>query len=189
MNYFALFALQLTAAAALAQTPTVSAPRPAPPAPIAWSASRPLTPADFQGRAAPGERMAAMTSADMTAGADCRDFVFTGTVRAVFNPNKSWIRDPKTVTPALLAHEQLHFDIAELHARRLRQKLALFKLKADCTKLQPAFDNLTKPAYNEWYREDMRYDQETNHGLNAAKQAYWAEQVRTKLAALAEFAE
>ena len=186
MNYFALITLQLAAIGALAQAP---APKPAPAEPIVWSAARPLTPADFQGRAAPGEPMAALTSTDMNASAACRDFVFTGTVRAVFNPSKSWIRNPKTITPALLAHEQLHFDLAELHARRLRQKLALFKLKADCNKLQPAFDNLTKPAYNEWYREDAKYDQETNHGLNAAKQAYWAEQVRQKLEQLQEFAE
>jgi len=157
-------------------------------APIEWSASRPLTMADFMGRPGPSDRLAALTTSDLKADASCRDFVFTGTVRATFNPNTSWMRNPATATPALLRHEQLHFDITEVYARIMRQKLLVFQAKANCAKLQPAFNNLTKGVYDQWDREQNRYDAETNHGLNAAKQDYWEKQTQIKLAQLETFA-
>ena len=170
----------------LAPTSTQTAPAPAKVAapPLVWSAARPLTAADFKGRAAFAPQ-AALTVADLKARAGCKDYVFAGGVQATFDPNTSWIKDPKTLTPALLRHEQLHFDIAELAARRLRQKISLTTF--NCLKLQPAFDNLTKPAYRAWATEENRYDAETNHGLNAAKQAFWEQQVAAKLADLKAF--
>lgn len=177
-------------AAALLQGPaTVPPATPPAAAPILWSATRPLTPADFQGRPGPSDRLAALTSADLKADAACRDFVFSGTVRATFDPATSWFRQPKTASAALLRHEQLHFDLTELYARRLRQKLVAFQGRANCAKLQPAFDNLTKPVYQEWDREQNRYDQDTNHGLNAERQAFWEAQTKLKLAQLQEFAQ
>ncbi len=166
--------------------PTQTAPLPAKVVapPIVWAANRPLTAADFKARP-PFAPQAALTVADLKASAGCKDYVFAGGVQATFDPNTSWIKDPKTLTPALLRHEQLHFDIAELAARRLRQKISLFKF--DCLKLQPAFDNLTKPAYRAWATEENRYDGETNHGLNAAKQALWEQQVAAKLLELKAF--
>ena len=154
-------------------------------APIVWSANRPLTIADFKAKA-PANPLAALTVADIKAGAACKDFVFSATVEATFDPTQSWFKDPAHATPALLRHEQLHFDITELAARRLRQKLS--QIPFDCMKLQPKFDQTTKVAYAEWGREEDRYDHETNHGLNAVRQAYWEKEVREKLAALQAFA-
>ena len=157
-------------------------------APIPWSATRRLTVEDFQSRPKSYEKLAALTTTDIKAGAACRDFVFTGTVQATFDPASSWFRDPKNFTPQLLRHEQLHFDITEVYARIMRQKLVVFQAKADCAKLQPAFSNLTKAVYAEWDREQNRFDAETNHGLNAVKQDYWEKQTQIKLAQLQAFA-
>ena len=68
----------------------------------------------------------------------------------------------------------------------LRQKLSLAKL--DCQRINPAFNNLTKAAFSAWQREEARYDQETNHGLNADKQKFWETQVQQRLALLESFA-
>jgi hypothetical protein len=171
-----------------AQTAPAPAGKPAPAALITWSATRRLTMADYLARPRPGDPLAASTSSDLKANAACRDFVFTGTVTATFDPNISWFRDPKKATEALLRHEQLHFDITELYARIMRQKLAAFGAKVDCTKLQPGFNNLTKGVYNLWDREQNRYDQETNHGLNTVRQAAWEKQTQEKLDQLKEFA-
>ncbi len=157
--------------------------------PILWSAARPLTVADFLGRPGPSDRLASSTSSDIKANAACRDFVFTGIVQATFDPNTSWVREPKTASAALLRHEQTHFDITEVYARIMRQKLVAFSTRVNCNKLQPAFNNLTKAVYSEWDREQNRYDQETNHGLNAVRQAYWEKQTQTKLAQLQPFAQ
>lgn len=165
-----------------------TAAKPGAVSPIPWSASRPLSMADFKARPGGYAQLAALTSSDIKAGAACRDFVFTGTVQATFDPNNSWFRSPKTATPELLRHEQIHFDITEVYARIMRQKLLIFQARADCNKLQPAFSNLTKGVYADWEREQNRYDAETNHGLNAARQAYWDKQTQLKLTQLQTFA-
>ena len=41
-----------------------------------------------------------------------------------FNPSRSWVRQSKR-TASLLKHERLHFDISELHARKLRKRFKL----------------------------------------------------------------
>ena len=181
MRYHLFPFLLLVQLTALGQQPAL--------APIPWSAARPLTPADFRGRPRPGEPLAALTAADIKANASCTDFVFKGTVLATFDPGKSWVRDATTISAALLRHEQLHFDITEVYARRLRQKLLVFQARANCAKLQPAFDNLTQPVYQEWDREEARYDSETSHGLNTVRQAYWEKQTQLKLEQLKAFAQ
>ena len=174
------------APATLAAAPTA---KPAPAAPIVWSASRPLTMADYLARPGVGDRLASSTSSNINANAACRDFVFTGTAQATFDPNTSWFRDAKNASAALMRHEQLHFDITEVYARIMRQKLVAFSAKVNCNKLQPAFNNLTKGVYAEWDREENRYDQESNHGLNAARQEFWEKQTQQKLEALKAFAQ
>lgn len=171
--------------------PSFSAPPQAPasstpPETIAWSAQRPLTWADFKARPQATERLAALTSGNIDVQVGCKDFVFSSTVRAVFLPQESWVRDPAKASASLLRHEQLHFDITELHARMLRQKLNTVKL--NCERLQPAFGTLTKTYFAAWQREEGRYDQETNHGLNAEKQKFWEMQVQQRLALLSSFA-
>jgi hypothetical protein len=166
--------------------PAAQNPIPAPAPRIAWSAARPLTWADFQGKPQPAEQLAALTAANIDAQIGCRDYVFAGQVQAVFIPAESWVRDAKKASPNLLRHEQLHFDITELYARMMRQKLSLTKF--DCEHLQPAFRNLSNASFSAWKREEARYDGETNNGLNEVKQKFWEAQVAQRLALLDKFA-
>ena len=184
MNFFLVPLLLI----GLLQNPAAR-PTPAPAPLLTWSAERRLTLADFQGRAPAGEPLAASTSSNIKADAACKDYVFSSTVAATFDPNTSWLRNPKTATEALLRHEQLHFDITEVYTRIMRQKLQAFAAKANCEKLQPGFNNTTKLVYAAWDNEQNRYDQETNHGLNAARQALWEKQTAAKLELLKPFAQ
>ncbi|WP_198172699.1 DUF922 domain-containing protein [Hymenobacter ginkgonis] len=154
---------------------------------LRWSANRPLTVADFKGKAKPGEPHAALTSANINTGASCRGNVFSGTARASFDPAASWVRDASRMTPALLRHEQLHFDIAEVYARRLRQQLAA--LHVPCDKLGSAFDQVSQAAYAAWAKAEDAYDRDTNHGLQHEQQARWEAQVKQELLDLADFVE
>lgn len=173
----ALFFISLPPA--LAQTPVGGT--------LHWSASRPLVLADFQGRPRPNELHAALTSATIVARVACRANQFTGSVQAAFDPTRSWVRDPAALTPKLLRHEQLHFDIAEVYARRLRQKLA--DVHVPCAQLGATFDRLSQGLYAEWEQAEDRYDRETNHGLNAEPQRQWEELVQKQLTELAAFAD
>ena len=43
--------------------------------------------------------------------------------------------------------------------------------------------------YTVWNREENRYDQETNHGLNTVRQAYWEKQTQIRLEQLQAYAQ
>ena len=102
----------------LAQAPPKSAQDPSKPDPakeaIAWSAQRPLAWVDFKSKPTAADRLAALTSGTIDVQVSCTDFVFKSSVQAIFLPRESWVRDATKASPALLRHEQLHFDITEL---------------------------------------------------------------------------
>ena len=123
----------------------------------------------------------------MVAQVACQHNQFTGHVQAAFDPTRSWVRDPATITPKLLHHEQLHFDIAEVYARRLRQKLA--DVRIPCAQLGSAFERLSQGVYAEWEKAEDQYDRDTNHGLKPEQQAQWDAQVQQQLRELAAFAD
>jgi hypothetical protein len=95
---------------------------------LTWSAARPLRWADFKHRPTSPDRLAALTASNIDVQVACKDFVFSSTVTAVFLPRESWVRAAPKASANLLRHEQLHFDITELHARMLRQKPRTVKL-------------------------------------------------------------
>jgi hypothetical protein len=181
MRYWVLAAtlLSFSSLAAVAQTTQSGS--------LHWSANRPLVLADFEGRPRPGESHAALTSATMVAKVACRSNQFTGSVQAAFDPTRSWVRDPATMTAKLLHHEQLHFDITEVYARRLRQKLTSANIP--CAQLGPTFERLSQGVYADWEKAESQYDVDTNHGLKPAQQAQWDAQVQQQLAELAAFAD
>jgi hypothetical protein len=152
-----------------------------------WSANRPLVLSDFQGRPRPNEAHAALTSATVVAQVACKSNKFTGSVQAAFDPSRSWVRDPATVTAKLLRHEQLHFDIAEVYARRLRQKLTGSQIP--CAQLGPTFERLSNGIYADWEKAEDQYDRDTNHGLIPTQQLVWEERVQKQLVELEAFAE
>lgn len=103
-------------------------------------------------------------------------------VEALFNRNKSWARD---TSPSLLAHEQLHFDIAELYARKIRKKVRELQ-KRGITDIK-VFNEAIQRLLQESNDADERYDLETLHGALSRKQAAWSVRVKQELADLNAF--
>lgn len=103
-------------------------------------------------------------------------------VTAFFNRGKSWTRDQ---SPSLLAHEQLHFDIAELYARKIRKKVKELNDRGvnDIKTYNAAIHELLLES-NE---VDERYDLETLHGALSKKQLKWTNQVKADLMQLRRF--
>src|SRR5687768_2492955 len=87
---------------------------------ISWNEFYKLQWHDFQGE--PGED--ARGDAGAAVQIKAKPFLVKKEIKydvvALFNRNKSWARGQSTT---LLAHEQLHFDIAELYARKIRKKI------------------------------------------------------------------
>jgi hypothetical protein len=104
-------------------------------------------------------------------------------VEAIFVKSKSFIKDNSAYT---LKHEQLHFDVTELYARLLRQKL----LQTDFKKVRNIVQEISTIYHNisdEENREQQKYDGDTEHGMNPAKQQVWEDNIKKQLHDLDSF--
>jgi len=195
-----------------------AAPRAAPTArdtvPIEWKASRPLRWSDFRAPVPdPSPTHAALTGCTLSITTDvalstrsqgngwhCTLTLGPSRAIAAFQPSKSWAK-PDDRTDALLAHEQIHFDLAHIQARRAAARLlrefgsrSFIGLGADeaaanaaaRAKFDKAFATLTREEHETLARRNREYDEQTAHGTKDADQKRWAEQIERELLELGE---
>ncbi|AEV33453.1 hypothetical protein Oweho_2483 [Owenweeksia hongkongensis DSM 17368] len=83
---------------------------------------------------------------------------------------------PEKVDDDVLAHEQLHFDIAELYARKLN--LILFEESfITAAKASELYDQI----YKEYYDYQVQYEEDTELGTNYINQEKWAIRIQKQL--------
>ena len=142
----------------------VSYTHPKDPNRILWSKDRPLTWFDFKAPAKQNQGYDAMTEYSID-----YDQVNNRTgVFCYFEKSKSW-RIKKQETDYLLKHEQYHFNIAEIYARKLRKQIIELKLMDDQKELKKAYNKI----FNECSKAQNNYDKETSHSRNSEAQAKW----------------
>ncbi len=105
-------------------------------------------------------------------------------VYALFNKQKSWAQKR---SPKLLKHEQLHFDIAELYARKIRKKIALLSNAGEDD--LKVYNREIETLMQESNDFDRLYDTETLHGALLQQQLAWEEKVSKSLLDLEGFTE
>jgi hypothetical protein len=132
-----------------------------------WS-ERKLTWDDFRGIPDPESHADAATAIRIKAEPFYKKRKLHYRVSAWFVPSKSWCRFK---TDELLAHEQLHFDIAELYARKARKKVIELE-QAGETDID-AYNSALQTILNESNEVDSDYDRETMHGSLPRAQASW----------------
>lgn len=149
---------------------------------ILWSPTRKLKWTDYQGFAKIDSEYKALTYA--TVELEPIKFVENNIVYNItcwFETKLSWSIDKES--PELLSHEQLHFDIAELATRKLRQK---FQTSS------PNDLNHARELILQWFDEEeaerasinRQYDTETEHGIIKSKQKEWELKISKELKAL-----
>lgn len=100
------------------------------------------------------------------------------TVGSYFYPTLSWKKDLAESSPVLLNHEQRHWEITELHARKLRKTYRNYTPGTNPkSEIQHIFDTVEK----ERHAMQMRYDKETQHGINKMAQTNWDNHIREQL--------
>lgn len=106
-------------------------------------------------------------------------------VDVFFYPDLSWVKLGKEDV-RLLAHEQLHLDISELHGRKLRKAMSEYDpdLKSDIKKV---LERIYQKNENARRQMQEKYDRETNHGQNEKAQVKWENFIEAEMAKLAEF--
>jgi hypothetical protein len=152
---------------------------------FAWSASRRLVWGDFQGTPPSEGTEGAKTTYALYSAWKCRGDAFQFRVVAGFRTTQSWVKPAvlrdTAQSRSILAHEQVHFDLAEVHARLMRRHFA--ELSGPCRKTDAQLGALAQRMEDAAGAEQRRYDTETNHGLLGDRQADWSLQTRRRLAA------
>lgn len=106
-------------------------------------------------------------------------------VYSTFYPNGSWVH-PDHKTDKLLKHEQAHFDISEIHARKLRKAMQAYKPGRNIRKdLQKLYN------YIELERVKMQgeFDLESAHSMNSQAEMKWQAHIAKELDKLKEYAK
>ena len=106
------------------------------------------------------------------------------TVEAIFLKSKSYLKED---SPYIIKHEQLHFDICELYARKLRQLIAEKDFKK-VKKIVEEIQRMYNKTFADCQREETKYDNDTEHSMNAAKQKVWNDLVAQQLKDLEKYA-
>ncbi|WP_431135733.1 DUF922 domain-containing protein [Psychroserpens mesophilus] len=149
---------------------------------ISWTESKKLVWTDFKGPKQPNSDAAAVTASGITFSyslkkADHRITGFDAFATAHFYPESSWYIVDRC-NNHILAHEQLHFDITELHVRIFRYRLAQLKVSQS---IKTQLDKLHKTINKELADTQYLYDTESQNSINKEEQAKWAAYVSENL--------
>ena len=153
-----------------------------------WSADRRLAWDDYRAQPDLSSPASAMTVYAVAFNDGCTDDKYWQTVSLEFLPDKSWVKFEALYqrNPRVLAHEQSHFDLAEVHVRRIRR--AVLSLAQPCDMGHEARDRIAQKIVQADRDDQKRYDQETAFGVDSGKQAEWTRRIDRELAALASYA-
>lgn len=148
---------------------------------IPWSADRKLRWSDFKGSYLKTQWAAATTASsisyEFSTFEDNGQLFIDFKVGCEFYPNKSWYR-PELCDALILSHEQLHFDIAELHARKMRKRLAETQFTKN---IKDEVKTIYKALIKELNIFQNKYDHETNFSRNLEKQLIWNKMIADAL--------
>jgi len=150
---------------------------------IYWSPDYKLTWEDFEGNPRfDYKSISALTSSGIIHYKGCKEDLITFKVQAYFEKDESWVKDEARTTHHLI-HEQIHFDITELAARRLRKSLKDRQFK--CGE-EVEFEHFVSSFIENWRNEQKAFDLESRHSLDKEQQKEWFYKIAMELSLLAD---
>lgn len=99
-------------------------------------------------------------------------------VAVLLLPGQSWIRSDQRI-PRILSHEQGHFDLGEVTARRLRA--ALGRLSTSCQSGDEAFRKVVADFQQRDADLQRSYDRQTMFGAEPDAQRQWEARIESWL--------
>lgn len=157
---------------------------------IKWDENRPLKWDNFKKRVGNGGYYKAYTYSGIRYTVDEEDRQIVIAVESYFVEDESWVF-ANSQDAYLLEHEQLHFDITELYARKMRAQFEEYQVHIDeffakimMDEVKDVFNNL----YDEMEATQKRFDAETEHSLVKEKQEEWRQSITSQLEALEDYA-
>jgi len=151
---------------------------------IYWSPDKILSWGDFQGTPNYYCGYSAITSSGIEYDCKANGAFFTINVKSEFYKKESWVK-VNGMDSVGLKHEQGHFDISEVYARKFRK--AVSETSFSSLTIKYKLKNLYAVNMNAWGYEEELYDKETEHHKNMAKQYLWNERIALELNALKNY--
>jgi hypothetical protein len=150
---------------------------------VPWNTSRKLSWDDFKANPDPTSSNAALTSSTINIEFGYDNEGLTYSIRCSFDKNRSWVRIRNN---DVLAHEQGHFDIAEVYARRLNKAMKEYKFNAKT--VSQDVNGIYENMMNLHRQAQTLYDKETDFSRNKPHQEDWLKKIREQLLELKAFA-
>lgn len=140
---------------------------------------------DYQGDAEDDVNASALTSIGFRMGykGTARQDSLVVIVEAFFDKQNSWAK--KDTTAYALKHEQIHFDITELYARKLKQSIQGATLTYK--NYQSVLRDLERKAHHDLNTADSIYEAVTDYSKNKVEQKKWNDNIAVDLANLKAF--
>ncbi|MGB5419955.1 DUF922 domain-containing protein [Algibacter sp.] len=151
---------------------------------LVWDASYKLSWTDFKAKPDMSDAAVAITASGITFGfsitqTDSNDVVsFETDIHAHFYPEQSWFKAEQGDNH-ILKHEQLHFDITELHARKFRYRVSQLKLS---NSIRKELKKINSEINSELAQMQNKYDSETDYSRNFESQTTWGTFMNAELA-------
>lgn len=150
---------------------------------IYWDAQRPLAWEDFHGKPDATDLESAQAATGVALAFRFREnleaaiWEYEYDVYSYFLSDLSWYRR-NDINYYLLEHEQTHFNISELYARKLKKELS--QLTASNTVGDEA-EYIYHKIQKQHAALQNKYDRETKHSLNIDQELEWQKQIRDSL--------
>jgi lipopolysaccharide export LptBFGC system permease protein LptF len=150
---------------------------------ILWNETTKLAWTDFKGNPNNSSPYKAFTESNIHTEISAKNNEANISIKVFFDKNKSWVKEANNAE--LLKHEQTHFDITELWARKFRQKLKgkTFSFKS----FQNDLNTIQAGIFKDSKEMQVLYDKETEHSVNTANQQKWNKKITEELKNLGEF--
>jgi hypothetical protein len=154
---------------------------------IRWEANLPLTWEDFKAKPDRSNSYSANTNSGISYSwsysTNTGEPVLKHEVYSNFYPQLSWVKEIHDET-YLLAHEQLHFDISELHARKLRKALDEYQIGRN---IRQDLKRLYNKIEAERAAMQEQFDKETLHSENREAELNWRKFIAGELRRLESY--
>ncbi|MGB1309368.1 MAG: DUF922 domain-containing protein [Oceanihabitans sp.] len=149
---------------------------------ITWNENYQLSWNDFKGPIATKTDAVATTASGITFSyaikrSNKKAVGFKTKIFAHFYPEKSWYK-PQDANAHILAHEQFHFNLTELYARKFRMRVAALKISPS---INTELENIHKEINEALSAMQNQYDTETNFSRNFEQQKLWQEKIKQAL--------
>ena len=151
-----------------------------------WTEDAKLKWSDFHGKVEEGSNLAALATMALpykfeTDNESNIDF----TIQVYFIKSESWAKKEEE-NDLLLKHQQLHFDIAELHRRKVVKKLINSEINSD--NYRATLKQIVGRYWGDEYpKMQNQYDDDSNFSQNIKGQIDWMKFVNKELEKLKEY--